>query len=690
MHRIPFFNILTVVICAASLSTAANEARDARKADTRAVIPRLATAPTIDGNIEHAEWQDAMVYNGVLYQMTLNLFPRNVEWRLGWTEDGLYVASHTLRMEGETPRAEAKDGTIDSLKRDDSMELRIYPGDDHRTSLHLVINPEGTWMARRRIRGKNAEGDAGIKARASLTEKALDYELHIPFTALDKDASVKKWRILPVRNFRQGTNFSALLPHAHRGAIGGHDRVPVFSLSETLPFVQLQPLQQALYGGQPMMRAKLSNPADAAQEITASIAVSRGGETIGRNTRTISLPPRETLPVTLPVQCNPAIDPEAEDEYRYVLDITGPEGVELFHTHFTWNPTENRAWLGDKLPGYKKSEERVVTIDPREPVPMPFQRFMKPYENLPEDHRLQITTKRTIVPGKGYMVDSVQHITPVGPDGKKDGVQTFYRLGYMLEHSVTWKDGVRHGPEKFYAHEHRNSYTQKIIPWVDGEIRGVQRVFHPNGEPLAETEYKDGRPAGISKRYDNQGRLTRETPYQDGLPHGEATDYYPRRPRRVIPVRDGKIQGTIVDYNWDGRIVKKTKYEDGMELDIAPLEPSEEDNGKGSKLRREFDSGSNEAAWYDDEGRVVQSVEYRDGKPDGTCTLYYPRRIKRTVPYKKGLIDGVVVDYWENGNVKKKRPFKEDILHGKEQHFNEAGEQILERNWKDGEIVGNR
>ncbi len=679
-----------LLICLLAPATFADtEARNARKADTRAVIPKLKTAPKIDGVIKHNEWQDAMQYNGVLYQMTLNLFPRNVEWHLGWTDNGLHIASHTDRMKGEDPRAETTDGTIDNLAKDDSLELKIYD-DDRKSSLRLVINTDGTWAVQRRIDGKAAEGDADVKAQASLTEDAIDFEARIPFAALGRDEPGTRWRILPVRNFRTGTNIHAPMPYAHRGKLGGRDRAPVFTLDDTLPFVQLEPNQQALYEGNPMVRAHLRNPADTPNEVNIALRVMSGDDLRGKAERSVSLPPNDSLPITLNLPCEPPIDPEKEGEYRYILDISGPDDTELLHTHFTWNPTEHTDWLGDEIPGHSQSQEREVVIDPREPVPLPYQRFMKHYEDLPEDHRLKISTQRKVVPGKGYVVDSVQHITAIDPDGRKNGVQTFYRLGYILEHSITWKNDVRHGPEKFYSRARNQrgrsfTYVQKIVPWDNGEISGVQRVFHPNGKLLAETRYENGAPTGTSKRYDTKGRLVRTTPFKNGHPHGTAKEYYPRRKKRVIPLRDGEIKGTILDYNWDGEITEKTSYKDDIDLGMIPLKDGEEPD----EITRQFDKDSERVAWRNKDGHVVQTAEYRDGVPDGQCILYWPRRIKREIPYEKNLINGTVVDYWENGNVKQKRPFKNDTLHGTEKHFDRDGETTRTRHWTDGEITPN-
>jgi len=147
--------ILLAIGLSATASRAGDPKRDAWKADTRAAIPRLAKAPTIDGTVGKEEWSGAFACDGVLYEMTLNLFPRRVEWRVGWDPDGLYLASRTPRLKGEDPRTEVTERDLRKLSADDSLELFVYR-DDRKASLHLVVNPDGVWAATRRGAGKPA------------------------------------------------------------------------------------------------------------------------------------------------------------------------------------------------------------------------------------------------------------------------------------------------------------------------------------------------------------------------------------------------------------------------------------------------------------------------------------------------------------------------------------------------------
>ncbi len=713
MRRRPA-TILATAVLVAGAALADENPRDAWRADTRGVLPRLDAAPTIDGTVGAEEWSGALATDGVIYPISVTLFPRRVEWSMGWTADGLHVACRTPRLKGEEPAANAQESDFDALRKDDSFELIVYR-DDGKATLRAIVSPAGVSAVRA---GGDHSETAAVKTAASLTDTHTDYEMYVPFAALGVDAAAAgdRWRILPVRHLRTGTNVEGPMPYNHRGGLGGRDRAPLFTLGNDRCAVRLQAMQSSLYAGTPVARLTVMNPSDEQRTITARVRITRDGEPIGAASREMTLPPAERLPVTLATRPDPPVNPEAEHEYRCDVDVIAEGGAELFHTHFIWNPATNREWLGDELPKRQRARERVITVDPSKDVPFQFRRFMRLFEDMPEGHKLEITAVRTVVPGKGYVVDSVQHITSIDPSGRKDGVQAFYRTGYLLEHVIHWRKDVKHGPEKFYAsglnrEGRRHRYVQKVIPWVDGEVRGVQRVYHATGEVLAETRYEDGKAAGVSKRYDREGRLVRTTPFEDGYKHGTMEEYYPRRPKRTIPVRNGLIHGVVKEYDWEGRLVCKTPYREGLRHGVEevrpdmsrPLEWEKVHWREGEKVSRERwelttrpagDGGRQEAASPDEPGtrdaeqpRTGPSPETVDGVDDGEKIEYWPRRLKRSAPYSRGKVDGEVRDCWENGQLKMSRPFDSDLMHGVEKHYDRDGELTQTRYWWKGDMV---
>jgi len=583
------------------------DGRDKWKADTRAAIPKLAKPPVCDGRIAPGEWDGAFQYDGVLYPLTMNLFPRSVRWYVGWDADFLYLASRTVRLEGETPRQDADSEDVSKLSEDDSLEVFVSSA-DRRAWLHLVVNPGGkTAFKIRPIGGKPIEGAPKPAAAASLSDEQLDYEVRIPVAALGMDRPNRagdRWGILPVRDFRTGTNVQAPMPYAFYGGLGDPAKIPVFLLSEGSPFVRFDSPRQGLYAGRVAADVKAVNPAADARQVTVALSVhGEKGERYAKR-RDLAVAAGKTARFHLDAAADPPIDPAVETEYRYALTVTTADGSEIFHTHFTWAPTENRNWLGAKLPEPPRLRRRVLTLDPRGPIPFAFQRFLDVYKDLPEGHKVRVTALRGVEPGKGYVRDSILYATPVDAAGQKDGVETFYVDGYLMMHTITWRRGQRHGPEKFYGvAAGQGRYLKTLIPWVQGVVQGTRKVFHPSGEAMVTVEYDGGRAVGVGRRQDEQGRLIRTTPFVDGVRDGVVIDYYPRTVRRVTPYVEGVVHGVVREYDQRGREVHRCPYRNAVRHGVEMiLDPS----GDESKTQRRY--------WFDGETVSQQRYEARGGQ----------------------------------------------------------------------------
>jgi len=170
-----------------------------------------------------------------------------------------------------------------------------------------------------------------------------------------------------------------------------------------------------------------------------------------------------------------------------------------------------------------------------------------------------------------------------------------------------------------------------------------------------------GRKSGEERCWGPGGKLLRTVTHVAGERHGLERAYDKGRVRAEIPWEHGMVEGTRRVYGADGQVRLEMPYKGGVP--------------------------SGRASWYDDEGRVVQSVEYSGGIRNGEWTQYWPRRIKRTVPYEHGRINGVVRDYWENGQLKMSRPFRQDVMHGVEKQFDREGKLTTTRYWLDGDRV---
>jgi antitoxin component YwqK of YwqJK toxin-antitoxin module len=172
-----------------------------------------------------------------------------------------------------------------------------------------------------------------------------------------------------------------------------------------------------------------------------------------------------------------------------------------------------------------------------------------------------------------------------------------------------------------------------------GQKAGLERWYAADGSRVVRTvEYADGRRNGTERVYDAGGRLRVEIPWTDGVIEGVRRAFAP-----------------------DGGPVSETPYTDGV--------------------------ASGKALYYDEQQRVTLSAEQRGGIRTGEQIEYWPRRIKRVAPYDHGKVDGTVLDYWDNGQIKMSRPFRDDRLHGIEKHYDRNGKLTQTRYWSAGDLV---
>ena len=130
-----------------------------------AIIPRMATAPKIDGKMGEAEWKGAEKL-GRFEQLKKKgpaKYATNV--RLGYDDQNLYAAFHCAEasMKHLLQRYQERDTAV---WQDDAVELLVQrPGADHEDFYHYIINSfgayydaysrDGTWNGNAKMAGSN-------------------------------------------------------------------------------------------------------------------------------------------------------------------------------------------------------------------------------------------------------------------------------------------------------------------------------------------------------------------------------------------------------------------------------------------------------------------------------------------------------------------------------------------------------
>lgn len=179
----------------------------------------------------------------------------------------------------------------------------------------------------------------------------------------------------------------------------------------------------------------------------------------------------------------------------------------------------------------------------------------------------------------------------------------------MRDEGVFWRlpleDGVLAGEVRTFDEEGRLVRRERF---GNGLLNGPSVEFDPaSGRVLRRAEMRDGELDGTLEIYDDAGRLEQSAEYRRGVPHGETVIYVDGRVRARIGYQDGERHGRFVHH-----------HETGV--------PSVEQIYREGKLH-------GESVWYDDRGRVLRRARYVDDQ-----------------------LEGDVVDYYENGQVREKAP----------------------------------
>jgi len=573
-------------ICAAG--KAVEPDRDTWKADTRAAIPKIAKAPVCDGKVRPAEWSAALRYDGVLNPVSLNLFPRSAVWYLAWDAAHLYVASRTRLLTGEKPKQDVEDDDASQrdLRLDDSMEIRLSPAGS-RAALHLIVTPRGKTYCR--ISGvKNPEAlERAVSAAAGIHDGFLDFEVRIPVASLGVARASRAgdvWRIMLVRNFRAGASLQSSMPNGFQRSLSNIARHPVFALTDGGPFVRFANPRKGLYAGRAPAAVEIVNPSRKPRKLRVRFRVADSTRDRFTSTTVVNVPAAGSRPVKIDGRPTPPINPKTEAQYRYEITIVAADGAEVFHTHFSYDPTDSLHWLGDKMPTPARRGERVLLIEPhREGIPFKFQRPCARYKDLPKGHKIRLVVRRLWEPSKLHHIDAVQTVMALDPEGRKHGVEMFYgTYGYALKRTVSWKHGVRHGPEETMAYGRRGRYVRRSTPWNDGVVDGVKRAYHPNGKVMTEVTYRKGKPVGKSTSYDGEGMITRTVEYKRGLRDGVMTDYWPRKPRRVVPYVKGEVHGIVREFHENGRLRSERPFRRDV---LQGVEKQYDEDGEQTRTR---------------------------------------------------------------------------------------------------------
>ncbi|MCJ0826827.1 carbohydrate binding family 9 domain-containing protein [Luteimonas sp. 50] len=171
-------------------------------------IPQLQGPITIDGKLDDAAWQGALVQEiGYEIQPGDNIpAPVKTIVRIGYSADALYVAYHAMDDDPSQIRAHLRDR--DAAFDDDWVGVFLDTFDDNRRGYELIVNPLGVQsdLIRDETNTDNQEDaswDGLWQSAGQLTPDGYDVEIRIPFSTLrfPTGGEAQRWGIALFRNW---------------------------------------------------------------------------------------------------------------------------------------------------------------------------------------------------------------------------------------------------------------------------------------------------------------------------------------------------------------------------------------------------------------------------------------------------------------------------------------------------------
>lgn len=95
-----------------------------------------------------------------------------------------------------------------------------------------------------------------------------------------------------------------------------------------------------------------------------------------------------------------------------------------------------------------------------------------------------------------------------------------------------------------------------------------------------------------------------------------------------------------------------------------------------------------------EEGNLPEDVFYLPNqlKPyTGKCVVYYSgtQLFKEEMTFREGILNGIYISYYKNGNIKRKGEYKDGKLNGSWQSWTSDGDKIYEVHYQNDTLSGN-
>lgn len=263
----------------------------------------------------------------------------------------------------------------------------------------------------------------------------------------------------------------------------------------------------------------------------------------------------------------------------------------------------------------------------------------------------------------------------------ENGYNTFYYDNGKVSSEGTMREGKPDGYWKTYS---LNGAIKSEGNRKDFQLDSIWKFYNEQGKLAFEFNYKKGKKNGLKKTFDTKEKflITAEN-FENDIKQGNTTIYYKpsealgkaEKVKQTIPFINGKEEGTGLEYAPDSMIITITDYKMGFIQ-------------KEEKINRRDAKNLKQGVWKEfyPTGVLKQEVTYSDDKMNGYLKEYSTTgSLLNTTKYINGALQtnvpelaklDVKTEYYDNGQVRFTRTYKDDVAEGIHREFSPEGKVV--------------
>lgn len=244
---------------------------------------------------------------------------------------------------------------------------------------------------------------------------------------------------------------------------------------------------------------------------------------------------------------------------------------------------------------------------------------------------------------------------------------------------------------------HPNGHIWQYLEVVNGRAHGSYREWHANGALKLSFSVIEGNAdlsdsatttwvfEGKNSIWDEDGDLVAEIFYEKGSLHGDSLYYHKSGSlKKKLPYQSDMLQGDALVFSPQGDLTAKTPFVN----DIPEGEAFVMSYKKKTLAEETFDGGLllKGRYFHPDTSKPLSSIEDGFGKR----AEFKKDRLQRLVEYKKGMPEGIVEIFREDGAIISSYEQKDGKKHGEERIYYSERPDLLKMNleWQEDTLQG--